>query len=172
MLFCDRTKEGPKGAMSQRAFVTGGSAMPSTGFPRSGAWSNFLTSVRRHARSKSAPVRVVGRGVSKRFTVPHPRRPSRAFAGMASTPLSHRDIEEIMKESGFSIDDTALCRRVQFYAPEPEKCHSAKSVGTDTPSIFQTFILRIGYMCTWVKGTGRDQCLRGRISVAVAIEGR
>ena len=35
--------------------------------------------------------------------------------------LSYRDLEEMMRERGLSLDHTMIYRRVQAYAPELEK---------------------------------------------------
>jgi transposase-like protein len=41
--------------------------------------------------------------------------------GAAVTKLSHRDVEEMMRELGLDVDHSTIFRRVQRYAPEINK---------------------------------------------------
>jgi transposase-like protein len=43
------------------------------------------------------------------------------FAGIAGTPISYRDLEQMMAERGVRIDHATIYRWVQTYAPEMEK---------------------------------------------------
>jgi hypothetical protein len=51
----------------------------------------------------------------------HPRSFSVPFAGTFATPLSYRDVQELLVERGLGTDRTTVWRWVQHYAPELEE---------------------------------------------------
>jgi IS6 family transposase len=56
-------------------------------------------------------------------------------------PLSYRDLEEMMRERGWSIDHTTIYRRVQRYAPELEtRCRSHLKATNDLWRVDETYI--------------------------------
>jgi len=55
--------------------------------------------------------------------------------------LSYRDLEEIMRERGLSVDHTTIYRWVQHYAPELDKrCRPHLKVCTDSWKVDETYI--------------------------------
>jgi len=55
--------------------------------------------------------------------------------------LSYRDLEELMRERGLSVDHTTIYRWVQCYAPELEKrCRSHLKRTTDSWRVDETYV--------------------------------
>ena len=55
--------------------------------------------------------------------------------------LSYRDLEEMMRERGLSLDHTTIYRWVQRYAPEIEKrCRTHLKAGNDSWRVDETYI--------------------------------
>ncbi len=56
-------------------------------------------------------------------------------------PLSYRQLEEMMRERGLSVDHTTIYRWVQHYAPELEKrCRPHMKATTDSWKVDETYI--------------------------------
>ena len=56
-------------------------------------------------------------------------------------PLSYRDLEEMMRERGLSVDHTTIYRWVQHYAPELEKrCRPHLKATNDSWRVDETYI--------------------------------
>jgi IS6 family transposase len=55
--------------------------------------------------------------------------------------LSYRDVEELLRERGISVDHTTVFRWVQHYAPELDKrCRPQLKVTNDSYRVDETYI--------------------------------
>jgi IS6 family transposase len=55
--------------------------------------------------------------------------------------LSDRDVEELLRERGVTVDHTTICRWVQRYAPELDKrCRPQRNAANDSDRVEETYI--------------------------------
>jgi transposase-like protein len=68
--------------------------------------------------------------------------------------LSYRDVEELLRERGGSVDHTTVFRWVQRYAPElDQQCRPHLSLTNDSYRVDETVSVHLGY-----RATRQDAC--------------